>query len=79
MGWFLGLMGGASAIMFGVWIGAIVAIGIMGVQRLRVFHSQTKNAEQNLTLQSEIPFGPFLIIGTAIVYFTGTTFVTLFL
>lgn len=80
MGWFLGLMGGASAIMFGVWIGAVVAIGVMGVQRARLFHCTIRNkAEQHLTLQSEIPFGPFLIIGTAIVYFTGATFVTLFL
>lgn len=36
-------------------------------------HSSTR-----LTLKSEIPFGPFLILGIAIVFFTGATIFTLF-
>lgn len=115
MGWLLGIGGGFSAAMFGFWLGAIVAVGLLAAQRLAALlpagkgtardaspvdtsvvgedvHTASATAElptedaepvahvlrTPLTLTSEIPFGPFLVAGTAIVYFTGITYASLF-
>ncbi len=69
IGWFLGATLGGSAVMLGFWIGAAYALTIMAVQKLgiRLFGSR-------LSMKSEIPFGPFLILGVFIVYFTGVNF-----
>lgn len=66
IGWFLGVALGGSAILLAFWIGAAWALVLMGVQRLLGGVYGAK-----LSMQSEIPFGPFLILGTIIVYFTG--------
>ncbi len=68
IGWFLGATLGGSAIMLAFWIGAAWALSIMGVQK--VFH----RAENKLSMQSEVPFGPFLILAVFIVYFSGVNF-----
>lgn len=68
IGWFLGATAGGSAIMLAFWIGAAYALAAMGMQRIL---QSTKN---KLSMQSEIPFGPFLILATIIVYFTGVNF-----
>lgn len=68
IGWFLGATLGGSAIMLAFWIGAGYALVIMGVQKF------LKTAGAKLSMQSEIPFGPFLILATFIVYFTGLNF-----
>jgi leader peptidase (prepilin peptidase)/N-methyltransferase len=65
IGWFLGATLGGSAVILAFWIGAVYALAIMAIQK--ILHS-TKN---KLSFKSEIPFGPFLIIGVVIVYFTG--------
>jgi prepilin signal peptidase PulO-like enzyme (type II secretory pathway) len=71
MGWLLGLVGGISAVVFGFWVGAIISVGLLIMQKIR--------AKKGLSMKSEVPFGPYLIIGTGIVWFTGTTLATLFL
>jgi prepilin signal peptidase PulO-like enzyme (type II secretory pathway) len=68
IGWFLGATLGGSAIMLAFWIGAVYALVVMGAQK--VMHKR----KHILTLQSEIPFGPFLILAVFIVYFTGVNF-----
>jgi leader peptidase (prepilin peptidase) / N-methyltransferase len=80
MGWFLGLGGGFSAVMFGFWIGAVVSLALLGLQRFLARIHRTHSPEHpSLTLKSEIPFGPFLIIGVGVVYFFGVTYASLFL
>ena len=69
MGWFLGLAHGASAVVLAFWIGAGWALSLMGLQRLMARYAP-QMIGWNLTMQSEIPFGPFLIIATFVVYFT---------
>ncbi len=59
IGWFLGLSAGASAIIFGFWIGAAVSVLILVCLPRR------------LTMKSEIPFAPFLVIGLLTVFFLG--------
>ncbi|MEI6345771.1 MAG: prepilin peptidase [bacterium] len=65
MGWFLGLSGGISAAVLGFWLGALVAVCILAVQRA------WPKLGSALNMKSEIPFAPFLIIGTILVYATG--------
>ena len=62
IGWMLGLGYGLSAIVLGFWIGAIVSLILLGLGRLKLLAI-------GLTMKSEIPFAPFLILGLALVYF----------
>ncbi|HZS42643.1 MAG TPA: prepilin peptidase [Candidatus Paceibacterota bacterium] len=59
IGWFLGFFGGLSAIVLGFWSGAALGIILLIVQSRRV------------TMKTEIPFAPFLILGLLLVYFLG--------
>lgn len=69
IGWFLGATLGGSAVMLAFWIGALWALGVMALQKIGAhFFSR------HLSMQSEIPFGPLLILGLFIVYFTGVNF-----
>lgn len=65
IGWFLGLILGGSAIILGFWIGAIVGLALVGISKLSI----AKRFHSNYGLKSEIPFGPFLILGTIIAFF----------
>ncbi|MHB1118011.1 MAG: prepilin peptidase [Minisyncoccota bacterium] len=69
IGWFLGATLGTSAVMLAFWIGAVWALAAMALQRL-----SSNIRGSRLSLQSEIPFGPFLILGVVIVYFTRVNF-----
>ncbi|MDP1624895.1 MAG: prepilin peptidase [bacterium] len=57
VGWALGIGAGTAALLFAFWIGAIVALLIMVLQRTGVFKGPA------LGLRSELPFGPFIVIG----------------
>jgi len=65
MGWLLGLVGGYSAVLFSFWIGGLVGIILLALSR-------------KYNMRSEIPFAPFLILGTFIVGVFGVTIFTLF-
>jgi prepilin signal peptidase PulO-like enzyme (type II secretory pathway) len=62
IGWFLGLSLGANAIMYSFWIGALASVAFM------LFFS-LNSVEKRITMKSEIPFGPFLILGLVLVFF----------
>ena len=62
MGWFLGLIDGLGALFVGVWVGAIICIALFALKP--ILHSKFR-----LTMSSEIPFAPFLIIGTVLIFF----------
>ena len=62
IGFLLGFVSGLSAIILSFWIGAIFSILIMLMDRLN-------RGRHNITIKSEIPFAPFLIIGTLILFF----------
>ncbi len=64
IGWFLGLVSGISAVILGFWIGAVASLLLLFAQRLNLIG-------KNLTIKSEIPFAPFLILGLLIVFFFG--------
>lgn len=89
IGWFLGATLGGSAIMLAFWIGAGYALCVMGMQsasqKLKVLKSKVgapaflstfdfRLSDSPISMKSEIPFGPFLILATLIVYFTSVNF-----
>lgn len=71
IGWFLGLADGINAVVISFWVGAAVSLSIIGFARLVVHTPGLPAWLKNLTIKSEVPFGPFLIIGTLLVFFFG--------
>ena len=63
IGWFLGLSAGTTAILFAFWIGAGISLILLFLERVL-----KNDTEAQLTMKSEIPFGPFLVLGTFLVY-----------
>lgn len=73
IGLLLGLAHGLSALVLAFWIGAVVSIALVLfrtlVQKNIVPVTRLPLALQHLTMKSEVPFAPFLILGTAIAFF----------
>lgn len=67
MGWFLGLSQGTVAIIFAFWIGAVFSLLLIALSKIFRFVSYSKQ----VTIKSEVPFAPFLILGLFIAWFTG--------
>lgn len=71
IGWFLGFTYGVSAVILAFWIGAFFAIFVMIIDKMmnsnisKYLNLKTKH----LTMKSEIPFAPFLVLGILIVFF----------
>ncbi len=56
MGWFLGFSKGITAVMFAFWTAFIPSVILLLLPK------------KHFTMKSEIPFAPFLILGTLIAY-----------
>ena len=65
IGWFLGLTQGLVAIVLAFWIGAIFGVVLLLIQKL----SESSFFHRKVTMKSELPFAPFLIIGLFLVFF----------
>ncbi len=63
IGALLGFVSGISAIILAFWIGAVWSVGMLIWRRIG-------HGDDVVTLSSEVPFAPFLVIATAIVFFT---------
>ncbi|MFC1720710.1 prepilin peptidase [Patescibacteria group bacterium] len=59
LGWLLGLYSGISAVILAFWIGAVAGILLILIKG------------KSFTMKTEIPFGPFLVLGTLLVIFGG--------
>lgn len=57
IGWLLGLYFGLSAIVLAFWIGSIIGLSVMALSKHKI------------SMKTEIPFAPFLIIGMFIAFF----------
>ena len=76
IGWFLGLSAGGSAIALGFWTGAIVGVVLLAVGKFLRARKLTRRFPgiAALGLRSEVPFAPFLILGTLLVFFFSFNF-----
>lgn len=64
MGAFLGVSSGLLALMFSFWIGGIIGCYLLIMSRIGKLRGKFKKIDR----KSEIAFGPFLILGTFIVF-----------
>lgn len=69
IGWLLGMSSGISAILVSFWVGAIVSLVIMATEKVR--------GAKGLTMKSEVPFGPYLVIGTFSTFLFEIDFATI--
>lgn len=65
LGWIVGFWSGLSALVLAFWIGAVWGIALLAISRVRTF------AGAQYSMKSELPFGPFLIIGFLLVWLFG--------
>ncbi len=64
VGWFLGLSGGIAAILLSFWIGSIVSLLVILIQKF-------SHTNYGLGFKSEIPFGPYILLGFLIIWLSG--------
>lgn len=71
-----GFVGVFSMVILSFWIGALVSIGLLGMQRFPLMlravlfpNTPVEKYRRYLTIKSEVPFAPFLILGFMCVYF----------
>jgi len=77
IGFLLGLSKGIVAFVLSFWIGAI--FGILLIIASRFIRAYLRSYPRfSASMKSEIPFGPFLIISTFIVFLFDLDLVTLF-
>ncbi|MDO8564417.1 MAG: prepilin peptidase [bacterium] len=72
--WFLGLYHGISAFLIGFWVGALYALFGLALKFLSRFVTLPAGLNRmlrHLTIKSELPLAPFLVVGLFIVYLTG--------
>jgi len=70
-GWLLGLSKGIAATLLGFWIGAAVSVCIL------IGQSWLFRSPKRLTMKSELPLAPFLILGFLIALFLDVDFAKL--
>ena len=68
IGFFLGIANGISAVIIAFWIGAVFSLTALSLKYLKS-HIDLPILSNNLTIKSEIPFGPFLSIGIIISFY----------
>lgn len=72
-GWLLGMTEGIVAVVFSFWIGAAISLTLLFFTKIVSEKISRKIALflgcKHLTIKSEVPFAPFLILGILIVFF----------
>ncbi len=63
IGALLGFISGISAVVLAFWIGAVWSIGLL-------LYSKFESRKGGVSLKTEVPFAPFLILAAFIVYMT---------
>src|SRR3989344_972426 len=68
LGFFLGFVEGLSAVILSFWIGAVFSLIALSLKYLKL-HLNLPLLNNNFTIKSEIPFGPFLSTGIIISFY----------
>lgn len=59
-----------SLLVFSFWIGAVISLLMMLIDRLLLHINYKKSQVSRVRMKSEIPFAPFLVMAFLVVYFT---------
>lgn len=79
LGFMVGIGGIFSMLVVSFWIGTIISLGIIVWQKmLRRGQLRLRFMATPLTIKSEVPFAPFLILGFLVVYLGGVNVLQLF-
>ena len=70
VGFLLGISGGFSALALAFWIGTIFSIGWILLNKI-LNKKKLNLGEKQITMKSEVPFAPFIIIGFIIIFLQG--------
>lgn len=73
IGFLLGLTQGVAALLLAFWIGAILGIAMVVIGNI----SGSLSAKKQVTLRTEIPFAPFMILGVFVVFIFGIDIYTI--
>lgn len=72
IGWLMGLAGGLSSIILAFEIGAVASLILLAIGRILTTRTVNKLSlplsVKKLTIKSEIPFAPFLVLGTILIF-----------
>jgi leader peptidase (prepilin peptidase)/N-methyltransferase len=78
----LGVLVGAGAVfsfvVLSFWIGAVISVGILAVQKWQRGKSHLRLLPPAITMKSAVPFAPFLIAGALVTFFTSLNVLSLF-
>lgn len=74
IGWLLGFSGGVVALILAFWIGAATGVGLIALSRAYRYTRYLFRPSKRLTIKSEIPFAPFLVLGTLIAFLYDISF-----
>lgn len=69
LGMLVGLSGLFSLIVWSFWIGALISVSIILVQKINLHKYLGFGRARRVKMKSEVPFAPFLIIGFVMVYY----------
>ena len=72
LGWPLGL----SAIIIAFWLGAVVGVAMLAWQKL-VHNRHSQKGARLVTMKTEVPFAPFLVLATLLVLIFHTNVIPL--
>jgi len=75
IGWILGISGGYAALIIAVWIGSVAGVFLVILGKIAERWRSLFPGVKRFTIKNEIPFAPFLILGTIIVFFYGISLV----
>ncbi len=74
IGWLLGLSSGAAALILAIWMGALYGISILAISNIERIKRHLFSHTKTFTIKSEIPFAPFLILGTLLAFLYSISF-----
>jgi leader peptidase (prepilin peptidase) / N-methyltransferase len=79
LGLMVGWPGVFSMLVLSFWVGTIISLSMLGYQQYRRRRGQQRLRflTQPLTMKSEVPFAPFLIVGFLLVYICGVDVLSL--
>jgi leader peptidase (prepilin peptidase)/N-methyltransferase len=71
LGWLVGASSVFSFVVLSFWIGALVSLLILGLQKYQRGKSHLRLLSAPITMKSAVPFAPFLIAGALVTFFAN--------